>query len=159
MNEKELSPVVAEISFEVIKSFWAAHLWPGRNSEIEAVSCITSEGQISLDLRKFSPLFFGVFSAENLVGVVSSCQTSSSEIRLRGICVLSEYRNHGLAKMLVKAAFQKNSTISDVSEFWTLARAVNEVFYMQLGFSTYKKIEGFEYGPHFVMKNKQWRLS
>lgn len=142
---------IEKISFELIKSFWAEHLWPGRQSAIEPVSCINSNGSIDLTLRDFTPNFYGAFKDSRLLGVVSFSQTSPSEVRLRGICVHPEHRRQGISRRLFEEGRKESLTIPSARRLWTMGRLINIDYYGRLGFAPGVQINKFEFGPHSLM--------
>lgn len=142
---------VKKISFEVAKTFWAEHLWPGRHSPIEPVSCINSTGEIDLSLRDFNPLFFGAFANSHLVGVVSFSQTSLLEARMRGICVQENHRGKGISRLLFEEGKKEIVAISSVERLWTMARLINTDYYGKLGFVPGVETSDYEFGPHNLM--------
>ena len=117
------------------------------------ISCINSEGEIDVQLKKFSPLFFGLYQEQLLSGVVSVCQTDDDEFRLRGICIAAEFRNYGLSNALINTAIKHILQQNSNSIIWTLAREANLNFYSHFGFEEYKRVTNFEYGPHIILKN------
>lgn len=147
------TPTIVDISFSEISDFWIKHLWPGRLSEIEPVSCINSNGQINIDLKKYHPIFLGLVENNIVIGVVSVCQTDTNEYRLRGICIISKYRNRGYSSLLVSKAFTLALSLTTNPIFWTLAREKNFSFYQKFDFIEHKRISNFEFGPHIILKN------
>lgn len=144
---------IREISFQEIKIFWSKNLWPGRESAIEPVSCINSVGEIDINLQNFSPTFFGLFVDTQIAGAISTCQTSANEFRVRGICIISEYRGQGFSAQLMKAALENILKTNKNPIAWTLAREVNLEFYNKFGFFETKRISKYEFGPHIILKN------
>lgn len=144
------------ISFEAISAFWIEHLWPGRISPIEPVSCINSAGEIDILLQgKYEPQFFGIYFEEALCGVLSICQTSFTEVRLRGICVRPEMRGKGFSNLLLKKAFEQISMIPNIQVVWTMSRESNFNFYNKFNFQKFKFVTQYEYGPHIILKNSE----
>ena len=144
---------IQHISFEQIEFFWSQHLWPERVSQIEPISLINSDGDIDISLRKYQPSFYGLFLNKNLIGVASTCQTNTIEFRLRGISLNKEFRGLGLSNSLIKKSFQHILELVDEPVVWTLSRESNFSFYQKYGFVEQKKVQGFEYGPHIILKN------
>lgn len=146
-------PIIKEISFAEISLFWATHLWQGRKSEIEPVSCINSDGQIDLALKIYIPNFFGVFENDILIGAVSTCQTSADEFRFRGICILPKFRKNGLSRRLFFTCINHILQTHANPIIWTLARETNHQYYSKYEFKEHKRVSDFEFGPHIILKN------
>mgnify|MGYP003375344391 CR=1 FL=1 len=144
---------IQEISFQEIKNFWATHLWPSRQSLIEPVSCINSEGDIDIRLKEFIPLFYGQFFNNNLIGAISSCQTNFDEFRMRGLCVAKDHRGSGFSTRLIKTVFENITESVPKPTIWTLSRDTNFEFYNQFDFYKHKSVLNYEYGPHIILKN------
>lgn len=142
---------VEKISFEVAKTFWAEHLWPGRQSPIEPVACINSAGEIDMSLRDFNPLFYGAFENSHLVGVVSFSQTSLLEARMRGICVQANHRGKGISRLLFQEGKKEIVAIPTLKRLWTMARLINMDYYDKLGFVPGAETSAYEFGPHNIM--------
>jgi len=142
---------IEKISFEVIQDFWSKHLWPGRQSPIEPVACINSMGDIDLTVRRFDPLFYGAFKESHLVGVVSFSLTSSSEARMRGICVLPNHRGKGISRMLFTRGKEEVIVTPTVQRLWTMGRLINLDYYTKLGFVLGIETSAYEFGPHNIM--------
>lgn len=142
---------IEKISFEVIKPFWEEHLWPGRKSPVEPVACINSNGEIDLSVRQFTPLFYGAFESSSLVGVISFSLTSSSEARLRGICVHPDYRDRGISKLLFYEGQKETVAVPGVERLWLMSRLINLEYYAKLGFVLGKETNAYEFGPHNIM--------
>lgn len=145
--------MIREIDFETIKDFWSIHLWPGRESIIEPVSCIDSSGNIDLSIKNYIPHFFGYYKEKQLVGVISICPTSAIEMRQRGVCVLKDFRGQGIANQLIKHCFQYTKSV-EYFLLWTMARIENIEFYNKFGFSEKLQVTSFEFGPHIIMDIK-----
>lgn len=142
--------MIKEIDFTTIKSFWANNLWLGRQSTIEPVACINKEAEIDMKLKKYTPFFWGFYEHGFLVGVISFCPTSVVEGRMRGVCILPEYRNKKIAFRLISECIHKAKELR-ITEIWTMARDSNINFYNRFGFKIYKKTDRFEFGPHTIM--------
>ncbi|NUN05057.1 MAG: GNAT family N-acetyltransferase [Bdellovibrio sp.] len=142
---------VEKISFEVIKKFWSEHLWPGRQSPIEPVSCVNSSGTIDLTVRSYHPFFWGAFADSQLLGVVSFSQTSPSEARMRGICVHPDHRGQGVSRRLFDEGRKDAVGIPSLQRLWTMGRLINIDYYGKLGFMRGIEVNAYEFGPHNIM--------
>ncbi len=154
VNNRMLS--IKHIRFPETAQFWKQHLWPNRESVIEPVSCIDSTGEIDESLpERFTPSFIGLFIDNTLSGVVSVCQTSATEARLRGVCLTAEKRGMGYVGHLLEFAFNEVFANKDIQCIWTMSREHNFKFYSKYNFISFKKVSQYEYGPHIILKNSE----
>jgi predicted GNAT family acetyltransferase len=148
------APIIKEISFSEISDFWSEYLWAGRQSVIEPVSSIDSNGDINTDLRKYNPRFWGIIENNSIVSAISSCQTEVDEYRLRGICVHPNFRSRGYSTLLIHKSPTEILISNNNSSLWTLSREHNLQFYKKFGFEEFKRVTNFEFGPHVILKKQ-----
>lgn len=146
--------IVKEISFEEILPSWKC-LWPNRTSAIEPVSAIDLTGGYDMTLMAAQPYFWGVFSEQDAapIGVVSGFQTSPQYFRSRGIWVQKEHQNKGLGAILLQAVENKALSLN-CSYLWTMPRVTSWSFYRNNNFEILRKVDNFEFGPHYIAVKK-----
>lgn len=143
--------VLTEISFSEMLLVWKNQLWPKRQSIIEPYSAINIDGEIDDQIVRMQPEahFFAIYQKNQIVAVTSFHKTSNNEYRLRGTWVHDNYRGQGLGKKLISTLIKKNFEKGD--KIWTLSRDSSKLFYEKIGFSFFKMVQGYEYGPHSIM--------
>lgn len=141
---------IKEVDFATILPIWRDQLWPGRDSVIEPVSCISVEGKIDMNIQKYSAKFFAAYVENEIVGVISCHKVTEEIMRMRGIYVFPQFRGKRVGTTLinqVKIEVRKQGA----KGAFTMAREANQKYYRLNGFRPYKKIDGFEFGPHIIM--------
>ena len=140
-------------TFEEILPIWRDRLWPGRLSAIEPVSIIDSDGELSLRIKDLHPVFFEIRGLRDLggeiVGVCSGFRTSEAHFRSRGCWVDPSFRGQGLGALLLSAV-NREAMSQGCSVVWTMARHSAIGFYERCGFRDFRRIDRFEFGPHFL---------
>ncbi len=154
MNSGKIKPEIYKLEaceFSQILDVWKIHLWPDRKSEIEPISLIDENGMINADIRDAAVFFWRIVNVENnqTIGCVSSCQTSPTSMRSRGLWIQPDYRNMGLAKTLMSAIFEKALSLKCL-KVWTMPRFSSWPFYQKIGFISRQRVDNFEYGPHYL---------
>lgn len=102
-------------------------------------------------LQDYKPYFYGFLIDKKLVGVTSFVRTALDEYRLRGTCVLENFRGQKIANHLIRHCLNQSQPQSNV---WTLSRKENTLFYKKFGFEEKKEVTNFEFGPHMIMSLK-----
>jgi GNAT superfamily N-acetyltransferase len=100
---------------------------------------------------------FGIYDAENLVGIVSVFESGcpllpqEKQFQLRGMAVLDSYQKKGLGEKLVKAA--EEYIVSQGSEvIWFNAREIAVGFYNKMGYEIIGEPFSIgDIGTHYVM--------
>jgi GNAT superfamily N-acetyltransferase len=136
-------------NFEQVAPAWEKYLWDNRY-KFEATSCMLYlggyDGQIA---EKYKPFFWTAFLDGQMAGVVSGHATSAEHFRLRGLCVLPNYRNKGCASTLIGAVVEeaRNQSFQLV---WTAPRQHSLGIFQNLGFKKTSDFtnEGFMFGPN-----------
>lgn len=155
---QEIDPVaeitLRELSFGQIASVWQEKLWPDRRSPIEDKSYLSFDLQVDMTIQNYKPRFWGLYWGDHLVGVNSGHSTSPTHFRSRGLWVDPNYRRRGLAQNLLSAAAECAHLMGH-PVVWSLARSESVPVYQKYGFSIERKVDGFEYGPHYLVKYSQ----
>ncbi len=141
---------VNPITFEETLPIWSKHLWPGRKSDIEQVSCINQVGDIDVEIKNFSPEFYGCFLKEEMAGVISCHPINKKVLRLRGIYVFEKFRKNGVGSLLIRMVKQRAFEV-ECQNVFGLVRTINQPYFERHDFAAYKSISGYEYGPHVLM--------
>lgn len=142
---------IAQIDFETILPVWRDRLWPNRVSPITPVNSMVYLGGYDMSIYKNTPSFFGVFFADNLVGVNSGFQTNITHYRSRGLWTDPEHTGRGVGRMLLEATEEAAKAIHEGPVlFWTIPRQSAMSFYAKCGFErvTGWFDEGMEFGPN-----------
>lgn len=142
--------LIQEVSFSTILPVWQHRLWPGRQSEIEPVSCINKEGKIDPQILLFEAKFFAARFENELLGVVSCHPVSANTMRIRGLFVDENHRNKKVGARLVSRVFEE-CVAQGTPELFGLVRLKNEIYFKKRGFEIYKSQAGYEFGPHLIM--------
>lgn len=147
--------ILTEISFSEMLLVWKNQLWLKRQSVIEPYSAININGEIDDKIVQMQPEahFFATYQQNQIVAVTSFHKTSDKEYRLRGTWVHHKHRGQGLGKKLISTLIQRNFEKGD--KIWTLSRDSSKLFYEKIGFSFFKSVNGYEYGPHSIMVLKK----
>lgn len=124
---------------------WSRELWPGRVSPIESNSAMKWLGEIDMSLMQAVPTFWRVVRApqskndvvSQTVGVLSGhfggIVNGHRSYRTRGLWVAESVRRHGVAMMLMNAAFDQARS-ENCDSAWTFPRASSMPFYESVGF-------------------------
>lgn len=139
------------INFDTILPVWRDQLWPDRKSEIEPVSAVAVNGQIDIEILKFTPHFFGYYNKGRLIGVNSCHRTGADELRSRGIWVHSDFRGRGIGAQLLQIVID-HANENNISFVWSMARKSAAHFYERIGFKKYGETSLYEFGPHSFVK-------
>lgn len=151
--------IIKTASFEEILPLWRDQLWPDRQSTIEPLSMIDSQGRIDLGLRELAllrpPVFFKLTAplGSPPVGCQGIQRTGLRETRLRGLWVAPELRGQGWGRRLVETALEDARTRGE-NRVWVMARSSAEDFYAACGLRAYDRVTGYEYGPHVLMERR-----
>ncbi len=127
-------------------------MWPLRQSKIEPKSAINFAGEIDVELQNEKSFFWRIHLQNKIIGVISA-QKTKAQLRSRGIWVHPNYRNNHLGQQLIKTVLDKAVELGLVS-VWSMPRMSALAFYERLGFKKVKYIDGYEYGPHFIVELK-----
>ncbi|MDX6183845.1 GNAT family N-acetyltransferase [Flavobacterium sp. Fl-77] len=100
---------------------------------------------------------FGLFSEENLTGIISLFSTSNAifatqkQAQIRGMAVLETHQKRGIGEALVKHA-EKHCIENQVNTIWFNARTAAVKFYEKLGYQVVgKPFDIKEVGEHYLM--------
>jgi GNAT superfamily N-acetyltransferase len=138
-----------EINFDVIEAVWRNNLWPGRKSKIEPISIIDHQGKFDKKILEYKPYFWGMYHDKELIGVISGMQTSEQHFRSRGIWVNENFRKLHVGSKLMNAVIEKSKELNCFI-LWSMPRCESWEFYEKNGFHIEKKLENFEFGPHYI---------
>lgn len=138
---------VQELTFDQIKTIWQLHLWPQRQSPIEANSALEPDMTISMENMKEEACHLGWVEDHIIRGVVSGHQTRQRAFRVRGLWVEEDCRRQGVAKQLIHV-LESWAAQRGCQKLWTFPRVSSERAYQRLGFQILHKVEGLEFGPH-----------
>jgi len=147
--------LLKKITFEDILPFWENKLWPNRKTRIDPVSVIQFMGGHDLNIKKFTPTFWGYFNDKNIIGVNSGCKSSPIHYRSRGIYVEPEYRRTNIAFQLMQAV-EGQGKHEECKVLWSMPRLTAIDFYKNFGFVQCSEWfdKDVEFGPNcFVYKN------
>lgn len=151
-NEDGLQDLIlVEIDFGTIYEIWSKLLWPNRQSQIEPLSAISDDLSIDINILKNKAYYIAYKSGDKIVGVLSGHPTGDSSYRLRGLYVIEEFRNKGLATLLMQKQIEHAKEL-DMKCVWLMGRVAREPLYAALGFEVVCRTEKFEFGPHYLMK-------
>lgn len=141
---------IKEIDFETVLPIWKERLWPDRKFKIEKTSAIAQDGTIDIQVQNYSVYFFSAVLNDQIVGVISVQQTGQAEYRSRGLWVDENHRSKKIGRALMYFALHFCKEKKALC-LWTLARHTAVSFYEKNQFLKLRKIEEYEYGPHFLM--------
>jgi GNAT superfamily N-acetyltransferase len=101
--------------------------------------------------KRYTPIFFGVFDGDKLIGVNSGHRTKDDEYRSRGLWVDPNYRGRKIAKILLQATINR-SVKEGCKLIWTLPRQSSMPTYSSVGFEKQSDwiSEGMKYGPNCI---------
>lgn len=137
-------------NFNEIHLVWQNHLWQGRQSPIEPISCIDENGSLDLSLLEAKPHFWKLESeTKEIVGVLSGHKTSSASFRSRGLWVHEKWRRRGLGEMLMLGLFDE-ARKQGCEKVWTMPRQTSWSFYEKMQFQKRAAIHAYEFGPHYL---------
>jgi len=111
--------------------FWQ-QLWPGRQIPLMSSMLFPKGYDISI-YKKYKPTYFGYSIDGNIIGVNSGHKTSDTDYRSRGLFVLPEFRNRGVAVKLLEATINQAKE-EDCSIVWTVPRDTSLYAYYKAGF-------------------------
>ena len=146
---------VTPSSFEQVAPVWEKYLWDKRY-KFEPTSCMLYLGGYDAEIaKKYKPIFWTAFLDGQMAGVVSAHATSDKHFRLRGLCVLPDFRNKGCARILIEAVVDEARNQS-FQLLWTAPRQQALGFYQKLGFVKTSDFtnEGFMFGPNCYAERK-----
>lgn len=147
--------IIQESEFEDVSLIWSLYLWPNRETEILPYNIFFRDGSKASNFIGNS-FFFEAISGDEIVGVISFHKCPEGYIRLRGLCVLPDFRNLGVGKALVKYAISKALSVGP-NLVWTAPRLSAWPFYEKLNFERISEWqnEGFEFGPNCFAQLRQ----
>ena len=129
-----------KISFDDILPIWQDELWPTRESAIETHSAMTwpfswPDEEIDMSIFEYTPVFWGVFMDNMLVGVNSGHRSSEVEYRSRGIWVDPAFRKTGVSQLLFEMT-EDQATAEGCEMIWSIPRKTALKAYTKFGFQT-----------------------
>lgn len=129
-----LQSSLRELSYDEIREFWNAHLWPNNPHSLRPVSSMLFGGGYDPGIKERYPaVYFGLFVEERLVGVNSGHFTSPVDFRSRGLCVLPEFRGRGLGASLLRAVIH-HAREEGAARIWSYPRESAWAVYEKQGF-------------------------
>ncbi len=146
----DVEVIVKEIDFTTIAEIWREHLWPGRISPIEPVSCINVEGKIDIKIKNYPGKHFGAYAGGELVGVISCHKVSEEMMRLRGIYVFPAFQGKRIGTSLINQV-KLEARREKTKVLFAMIREKNQKYFRLNGFRLYRRQEGYEFGPHVIM--------
>ena len=125
--------MIRHIQWNDIQKIWCEQLWPNRN-DIEPQSAMLYKEGHDLKNFLFSPTFYGYYVDDQLVGVNSGHRCCDGSYRSRGLFVFPQYRNKGIATLLLKETI--NQSIKEGTSFiWSYPRKDSWRSYEKAGFT------------------------
>lgn len=147
--------LLQEIQFQDVKTIWSSQLWPNRKSEIEKISYIDDCGKIDMKIQNWAqPRFFAIIENNTIFSITSVFQTEENKWRLRGTWVAPTHRGLGFGRQMIDQAIERIRGKKNNFLLWTMARKTSYQFYINNQFKLDKEIEGYEFGPHVIMKRQ-----
>lgn len=125
--------MIVEITFEEILNVWVNYLWVDRKSPIEPNSAMLYLEGYDLKNFDYNPTFYGYYVDGILAGVNSGHMCCDKSYRSRGLYVFPEYRNKGIATLLLSETIFKGSK-ENASFVWSLPRKESWKAYENAGF-------------------------
>jgi GNAT superfamily N-acetyltransferase len=142
---------VTEIKFLDILPIWSNYLWLDRASAINPMSSMLYQGGYDMSIyKKYSPIFFGVFLNNKLIGVNSCHCTDESVMRSRGLYVYSQFRKLGIGETLLLHTIN-HSMNENCSLIWSLARKEALSVYIRAGYKVTSEEIKTETGTNFYV--------
>jgi len=122
------------ISFSLIFPIWKNQLWPDRieSSITQTSAMMFLSGHDSKNFYN-SPVFFGFYIHDNLVGVNSGHMCVDSSFRSRGLFVYPNYRGRGIGQELLyeTISYAKKRKAKFI---WSLPKKTSWHTYHKVGF-------------------------
>jgi GNAT superfamily N-acetyltransferase len=143
---------IQHCSFAEVKPLW--HLLWGGSYDFQPTSCMLYlrgyDGNIP---HRYTPVFLGAYSEDTLIGVLSGHKTTEEHFRGRGLFILPEHRNSGVASLLIAALIQE-ARKSGANLLWAAPRKTNLPLFLKLGFEQASDFtnEGFQFGPNCYVR-------
>lgn len=120
------------IDENTILPYWRL-LWPDRD-QIPLMSSMLYKGGYNVSIySKYKPTYFGFSIDGNIVGVNSGHRTNDTEFRSRGLFVLPQFRNKGIAVKLLHATIEQAKK-EDCNTVWSVPRLLSLYTYEKAGF-------------------------
>ena len=152
--------ITTKITFDEICTIWKAELWPKRVSAIEPHSAMTwpfenNPNQYDMSIFEYTPIFWGTYIDNKLVGVNSGHRTTDAQYRSRGIWVDPSYRKHGVAQILFTMT-EHQAILEECNMIWSIPRKSALPAYTKFGFVTVGDYfdEGMEFGPNICVEKR-----
>ena len=128
-------------TFDDVKPLWDKFLWPGRNSKRinnwiwNLTESLPSEGRLNENISEVT--FHIVKIDDRVIGTnsvyFSNVHNKKVYYRSRGLWVASEFRNKGIAQLLLKSSI-KTAIKNDADIIWTCPRNTSINTYNSVGF-------------------------
>ncbi len=114
-----------------------------------------SPEQYDMNIFEYSPIFWGVYINNKLVGVNSGHRTTDTQYRSRGIWVNQQYRKSGISQMLFNMTAHQ-AILEGCDMIWSIPRKSALPAYTKFGFETVGDYfdEGMEFGPNIYVKKR-----
>ena len=115
-----------------IMPYWRL-LWPDRDQIPLMSSMLYKDGYNVSIYTKYKPTYFGFTIDGNIVGVNSGHRSNDNEYRSRGLFVLPQFRNKGIAVKLLSATIEQAKK-EDCNTVWSVPRMLSLYTYEKAGF-------------------------
>jgi len=125
--------VIRLTTWDNIYQIWTSYLWKDRASNIEPVSAMLYLQGHDLKNFNYEPTFFAYYINDNIAGVNSGHKCCDGSYRSRGLFVFPEYRNKGIATILLSETIFQGSK-ENASFVWSLPKKESWKPYENAGF-------------------------
>jgi GNAT superfamily N-acetyltransferase len=144
-----VSLVVVPSNFNSVAVIWRKYLWDKRYDFKPTSSMLYLGGYDDQIPHKYQPSFFIALFENQIAGVISGHKTTEDHFRMRGICVLPEFRKKGISQILMKAIINEAKK-NGCKLLWSTPRQGALRQYEKIGFIVRSDFthEGFLFGPN-----------
>jgi GNAT superfamily N-acetyltransferase len=125
--------MIRKITFDEILPVWRDHLWPERESSIDANSAMCFLGEYDLVNMNTEPTFFAYVVEGEIAGVNSGHLCKDNHYRSRGLYVFDKFRGKGIGTILLKATIEQAKKENAIL-CWSYPRQSSWKSYLHAGF-------------------------
>ena len=125
--------MITTITFDKVLPIWENHLWPERESRIDATSAMCYLGGYDLVNMHTAPTFFAYAIDGEIAGVNSGHMCKDQQYRSRGLYVFDKFRGKGIGTLLLTATIEQAKK-ENAALCWSYPRKTSWKSYLAAGF-------------------------
>ncbi len=146
--------MITTITLDEVLPIWEKHLWPDRESSIDATSAMCYLGGYDLANMDSMPTFFAYVIDGEIAGVNSGHMCKEQQYRSRGLYVFDKFRGKGIGTLLLTATIEQAKKENAIL-CWSYPRKTSWKSYLAAGFelaSDWEKSETSSDNAYCVIK-------